>query len=193
MVSRSCLTLCNPMNCSPPGSSVHGDSPGKNTGVGCYAFLQEIFPTQRSNPGLLHCRWILYRLSHQRSPIGYPGANVNFTWMSFKFNMSLTHYLISLFYPQLVFFLLYFYFDQSAHHLTRCPNQKTLSSQCCRHTSAVSFMLLFFSAILPVCNRYPIHVSTSRVSKVTKRSEGEEFYPFDNQLLKIFIHSKILI
>ena len=108
---QSCLTLCNPMNCSPRGSSVHGDSPGKNTGVGCHAFLQEIFPTQRSNPGLPHCRWILYCLSHQRRPIGYPGADVNFTWISFKFNMSLTHYLISLFYPQLVFFLLYFYFD----------------------------------------------------------------------------------
>ena len=53
------------MDCSPPGSSVHGDSPGKNTGVGCHAFLQGIFPTQGSNPGLLHCRRILYCLSHQ--------------------------------------------------------------------------------------------------------------------------------
>ena len=35
-----------PMDCSTPGSSVHGDSPGKNTGVGCHAFLQGIFPTQ---------------------------------------------------------------------------------------------------------------------------------------------------
>ena len=45
------------MDCSPPGSSVHGDSPGKNTGVGCHALLQGIFPTQESNPGLLHCRF----------------------------------------------------------------------------------------------------------------------------------------
>ena len=37
-----CLTLCNPMDCSPPGSSVHGDSPGKNTGVGCHFLLQGI-------------------------------------------------------------------------------------------------------------------------------------------------------
>ena len=44
------------------------DSPGKNTGVGCQALLQGIFPTQGSNPGLLHCRWILYHLSHQGSP-----------------------------------------------------------------------------------------------------------------------------
>ena len=56
------------MICSPPGSSVHGDSPGKDTGMGCHALLQGIFQTQELNPGLLHCRWILYHLSHQRSP-----------------------------------------------------------------------------------------------------------------------------
>ena len=43
------LTLCGPMNCSPPGSSVLGDSPGKNSGVGYHAFLQGIFPTQGSS------------------------------------------------------------------------------------------------------------------------------------------------
>ena len=53
------------MDCSPPGSSVHGDSPGKNTGVGCHALLQGIFPIQGSNPGLLHCGQILHCLSHQ--------------------------------------------------------------------------------------------------------------------------------
>ena len=49
-----CPTLCDPMDCSPPGSSAHGDSPGKNTGVGCHALLQGIFVTQESNPSLLH-------------------------------------------------------------------------------------------------------------------------------------------
>ena len=39
-------------------------SPGKNTGVGCHSLLQGIFPTQKSNPGLLHCKQILYHLSH---------------------------------------------------------------------------------------------------------------------------------
>ena len=68
LVTQSCPTLCDPMNCSLPGSSVHVDSPGKNTGVGCHALLQGIFPTQGSNPGLLHCRQILYCLSHQGSP-----------------------------------------------------------------------------------------------------------------------------
>ena len=63
-------TLCNPMDCSPPGSSVHGGgriSPGRNIGVGCHALLQRIFPTQGSNPVLSHCRWIFYRLSHRGS------------------------------------------------------------------------------------------------------------------------------
>ena len=57
-----------PLDCSLPGTSVYGDSPGKNTRVGCHAFLQRIFPTQGSNPGLLHCRWICYQLSHQGCP-----------------------------------------------------------------------------------------------------------------------------
>ena len=68
LVPHSCLTLCDRMNCSLPGPSVRGDSPGKNTGVGCHALLQGIFPTQGSNPGLPHCRRILYHLSHQGSP-----------------------------------------------------------------------------------------------------------------------------
>ena len=60
--------LENFMDCSLSGSSVHWDSPGKNTGVGCHALLQGIFPTQGSNQGLLHCRWIFYHLSGQKSP-----------------------------------------------------------------------------------------------------------------------------
>ena len=77
LVAQSCLTLCDPMDCSPPGSSVHGDSPGKNTGVGCHALLQGIFLTQGSNPCLLclmHCRQILYLLSHWRSPFVLQGG-----------------------------------------------------------------------------------------------------------------------
>ena len=44
------------------------NSSGQNTGVGSVSLLQGIFPTQGSNPGLLHCRWILYQLSHKGSP-----------------------------------------------------------------------------------------------------------------------------
>ena len=65
LVTQSCPAPCHPVDCSPPGSSVHGDSPGKDAGAGCHALLQGIFPTQGSNLGLPHCRWILYHLSHQ--------------------------------------------------------------------------------------------------------------------------------
>ena len=51
LVAQSCPTLCDPLACNLPGSSVHGDSPGKNTEVGCHALLQGIFPTQGLNPG----------------------------------------------------------------------------------------------------------------------------------------------
>ena len=61
----SCVQLfCNPMDCSPPSSSVHGDSPGENTGVGCHFFLQGIFPTQGLNPSLLHWQEDSLPLSH---------------------------------------------------------------------------------------------------------------------------------
>ena len=101
LVTLSCPACCNPIDCSPTGSSVHGvlqagilkqvsiSSPGDLSDpelnqslphcrfftseplgkpVGCHALLQGIFPTQGSNPGLAHCRWILYQLSHQESP-----------------------------------------------------------------------------------------------------------------------------
>ena len=69
-VAQSCLTLCNPLDRGGQWATVHGDSSGKNTGVGCHALLQGIFPTQRLNPGLPHCRLILYHLSYQGSPEG---------------------------------------------------------------------------------------------------------------------------
>ena len=69
LVAQLCPTFCNPIDCSPPGSSVHGDSSGKNNEGGCSFLLQGIFPTQGSNPGLLHCRLIFfYQLSYQESP-----------------------------------------------------------------------------------------------------------------------------
>ena len=56
LATRSFPTLCDPMVCNLPGSSVLGASPGKNTGVGC---LHGIFPTQGLNPGSPHCRQIV--------------------------------------------------------------------------------------------------------------------------------------
>ena len=62
LVTQSCPTVCNPMDYNPCGSSVLGDSQGKNTIVGCHALLQGIFQTQGSNWGLWHCRQIPYQL-----------------------------------------------------------------------------------------------------------------------------------
>ena len=62
--SLSRVQLCDPMDCSLPGSVIHGIFPGKNIGVGCHVLLQGIFPTQGLNLGLLCCRQTLYCLSH---------------------------------------------------------------------------------------------------------------------------------
>ena len=66
---QSCPNLCDSMGCSPPGSSVHGIL-GKNTGVGCHALLQGIFPTQGSNPRLLQ----LLHWAGRFFPIEPPGV-----------------------------------------------------------------------------------------------------------------------
>ena len=68
LVTQSCPTFCNHMDFSLLGSSVHRDSPGKNTGVSRHALLQGIFLTQGLNPSITHWRWILYHLSHEGSP-----------------------------------------------------------------------------------------------------------------------------
>ena len=68
VVAQSCPTLCDPMDYSPNRLLYPWDSPSKNTGVGCHFLLQGIFPTQGSNPRLLHCRQILYSLNLQGSP-----------------------------------------------------------------------------------------------------------------------------
>ena len=70
------------MDYSPPGSSVHGDSPGKSTGVVCQALLQGIFPTQGSNPGLPPCRQILYLGRIILRHLGSPGIKITGTNIS---------------------------------------------------------------------------------------------------------------
>ena len=68
---QSCPTPCNPMDCSPPGSSVHEDSPIKNNGVSFHALVQGILPTQGSNPYFLVSyigRWVLHPQHHLGSP-----------------------------------------------------------------------------------------------------------------------------
>ena len=65
------------MDDSPPGSSVHGDSPGKNTGVGCHALLQGMFPTQGPNPGLLHCRRFFTDWATREAQLHYRWDHMN--------------------------------------------------------------------------------------------------------------------
>ena len=65
LVAQLCLTLCDRMDCSLPGSSVHGILQAGILEWAVASFLQRIFPTQGLNSGLLHCRQILYHLSHQ--------------------------------------------------------------------------------------------------------------------------------
>ena len=87
---------CEPMNCSLPGSSPW-NSPGKNTGAGCHFLLQGNFPTQKLNPGLLHCRLTLYRLSYTGSlsrslfkedllsPLTKSATNFKYLWQETRF------------------------------------------------------------------------------------------------------------
>ena len=83
LVALSCPTLCDSMELTK--LLCPWDSPGKNTGVGCYSILQGIFPTQGSNPGLLHCRQILCHLSYRGGPkIHY-----------FKVSFALTYFHVS--------------------------------------------------------------------------------------------------
>ena len=66
-VAQSCLTPCNPMHCSLPGSSIHGIFQARALEWVAIFFSRGIFLTQGSNPGLSHCRQMLYHLSHQGS------------------------------------------------------------------------------------------------------------------------------
>ena len=71
-VAQSCLTLCDPMD-----YTVHGILQSRVLEWVAVPFSRGTFPTQGSNPGLLHCRWILYQLNHQGSPrilewVAYP-------------------------------------------------------------------------------------------------------------------------
>ena len=86
---HSCLTL-QPYGLQPMRLFCPWDSPGKNTGVGCHALLQGIFPTQASNPCflcLLHCKWVLYSQCHLGSL--YIHAHIYFFHVSIYFGSKL--------------------------------------------------------------------------------------------------------
>ena len=83
-VTQSCLTLCDPMDYGPPGSSFHEFLQARNTAVGSYFILREIFRIQGSNPGLLRCRQILYLAlsQHQSQSLKAVGYMILFIWYS---------------------------------------------------------------------------------------------------------------
>ena len=68
-IAQLCLTLCDSVDCSSPVSSVHGILQARIMEWVAISFLQGIFSTQGSNPGLLDCLKILYCLSHQKAPL----------------------------------------------------------------------------------------------------------------------------
>ena len=69
LVSKSCLTLCNPVHCSSAGSPVHEILQARIPEWGCHALLRRIFPTQGSNLSLLHYRWVLYHWAAREAPL----------------------------------------------------------------------------------------------------------------------------
>ena len=73
LVTQSCSTLCDPVNCSPPGFSVHGDSPDKNTGMGCHALLQGNLP----EPGIKDGSLVLQADSLPSEPPGKLQGDMN--------------------------------------------------------------------------------------------------------------------
>ena len=80
----------------PHGLHSPWNSPGQSTGVGILSLLQWIFPTQESNQGLLHCRWILYQLTYQGSPV--PCLALRNSVCKFKLKNSSSNYdIMSLF------------------------------------------------------------------------------------------------
>ena len=95
-VTESCPTCCISMNCSPLGFSVHRVLQAWTLELVAISFSREsswIFLIQGSNPGLLHCRQILYSLSHQGSP-SYPvsiySQIVRSSWGIFSLNKAKT-------------------------------------------------------------------------------------------------------
>ena len=68
MLYQSHPTLCDPTDCSPPGSSVYGDSPGKYTGLSCHVLLLRIFPSQELNLCLLYWEAGSLPLASPRKP-----------------------------------------------------------------------------------------------------------------------------
>ena len=74
LVAQSCMTLCNPWTVACQAPLSMGILLAR---MGCHVLVQGIFPTQGTNPGLLHCRWIIYHLSYQGSPMPTSYSEMN--------------------------------------------------------------------------------------------------------------------
>ena len=90
LVTQSCLTLWDPMDCSPSGSSIHGISQARILGWVAIPFSRGIFLAQELSPGLPHHRWILYHLSHQGSLGGFNHEKVPSKTTIFAFGSDLS-------------------------------------------------------------------------------------------------------
>ena len=110
-LSNNCVLAASVLSCSVVSDSLwpHGlqpakllsmDFPGKNTGVDCHALLQRIFPTQRLNLSLLHCKWILYHLSYRKDPYSllkiYFNQTMSYILCIYYFIFIMIYYLISI-------------------------------------------------------------------------------------------------
>ena len=154
--SESCTVVSNSLQ--PHGPYSPWNSPGQNTGVGCFSLLQGIFPTQGLNPGLLHCRWILYQLHHKESPrilawVAYPFYSRsswprNQTWVSCISGRLFTNWAMreALFWKRLILknFLIVV---KATQHVFNCMIQWHQAHSHC-WASLTNIHLLNFSAIL---------------------------------------------
>ena len=155
-VTQLCLTLCDPIDSSPPGFSVHGDFPGKSPGVGCHALLRGIFPSQESNWGLPHCRQFLYCLSHQGSPMLLSNSIIFHALVSYRFSAQKNFYFLFLFsaslflfYCGLMDFLIHGVITHNFYYF-RCTNGPNMTSG----NSPLSWPLSFLSPSLLSGMRY---------------------------------------
>ena len=164
------MTLCDPMDCSPPRSSVHGDSPGKNTGVGCHPL-----PGDLPDPGIepvsfiISCidKWVLYHEHHR---------------LLFVFFVCL----FVCFLGEALFFLDIISLDILLEVLPKSSDLITL----CPPLYIVDFVIHLFNKHSLTFNKHSLTIISHKVSEtpVGNRNKGEDYHP-----PTIHIHTKILI